>query len=221
MYCLKFIKTFSMTITRKITTAVFFMAVSALFLSATIDLNNLQNYSNQPVPSHILPTLDNIPATNPMDDKIATLGRVLFYDKHLSSNNTVACAGCHQQENAFGLLALQGTGVNGLTLRRPMRLLNLRYKESIEGFFWDERSPDLEDLATRPVHDHLEMGYSGTGGDPGLNDMLTKLQGLSYYNTLFTFAYGDNAVTKTRVEKALAQFLRSIQSYDSKFDAGM
>jgi cytochrome c peroxidase len=51
--------------------------------------------------------------------------------------------------------------------------------------------------------------------------MITKLQGLSYYNTLFTFAYGDNTVTKNRVEKALAQFLRSIQSYDSKFDAGM
>ena len=31
----------------------------------------------------------------------ATLGRVLFYDKNLSQNNTISCSNCHNQANGF------------------------------------------------------------------------------------------------------------------------
>ncbi len=65
------------------------------------------------------------------------------------------------------------------------------------------------------------MGYSGQNGDPTLDDLITKLETISYYSELFTFAFGDNIINQDRIEKALAQFLRSIQSYDSKFDDGM
>ena len=53
-----------------------------------IDLENLANYANQTIPAYI--TKDNT-SGNPITDKGATLGRVLFYDKNLSVNNTVSC----------------------------------------------------------------------------------------------------------------------------------
>ena len=65
----------------------------------TIDFDNLFNYENQPVPGYI--TRDNT-LGNTITDEGATLGRVLFYDKQLSSNNTISCASCHKQSVAFG-----------------------------------------------------------------------------------------------------------------------
>lgn len=65
------------------------------------------------------------------------------------------------------------------------------------------------------------MGYSGTNGDPDFDDLITKLEGIDYYDTLFEFAFGDNTITEERMQLALAQFVRSIQSFDSKFDTGL
>ena len=72
-------------------------AIEAAF-GAKIDLNNLANYANQPRPGYI--NKDNTGGNNIIDAK-ATLGRVLFYDKNLSIDNTVSCASCHKQEFAF------------------------------------------------------------------------------------------------------------------------
>jgi cytochrome c peroxidase len=47
------------------------------------------------------------------------------------------------------------------------------------------------------------------------------LESLEYYNTLFEFAYGDSEITENRMQLALAQFIRSIQSFDSRFDEGL
>jgi cytochrome c peroxidase len=66
----------------------------------------------------------------------------------------------------------------------------------------------------------LKWDFSGQNGRPGLNVLLTKLQGIAYYNELFKFAYNDLNVTEARVQECLAQFIRSIQSFDSKYDAG-
>lgn len=191
-----------------------------ILTSGTIDLDDLFDYENQEVPAYIGPELDRQPVDNQVDNKIATLGRVLFYDKKLSSDNSVSCASCHDQNRAFGLTELQGTGVNGLSRRRPMRLVNLRYKKFTELFFWDERTETLEELATQPIKDHVEMGYSGVNGAPVFSDLIGDLEDLAYYNSLFTFAYGDNAITEDRIGRALAQFMRSIQSFDARFDAG-
>ena len=195
---------------------------SFVLISGTIDLTTLFNYSGSNIPNNIDEDIDSSPLNNQMDDKVATLGRVLFYDKKLSVNNSVSCASCHKQELAFGLEELQGTGANGLSIRRPMRLLNLRiYSTPFKGLFWDERSNGLENLVTQPIKDHIEMGYSGAEEDsPDFDDLIAELEDVDYYNELFTFAFGDNSITEERISKALSQFLRSIESYDSKFDEG-
>lgn len=181
-----------------------------------IDLNNLDNYANQVKPGYIIQDNTN---TNPITDAGATLGRVLFYDVNLSIDNTISCAHCHKQEFAFGDTAAASSGVAGFTPRHSMRLVNSRFATE-QRFFWDERAINLEAQTTQPIQDHKEMGFSGTNGDPALADLLVKLQGIGYYKELFTFVYGDEEVTEERIQKSLSQFVRSIQSFDSKYDAG-
>ena len=186
--------------------------------NGVLDLNNLATYANQPVPPFI--TKDNTPANNPLTDVGATLGRVLFYDKSLSADNTIACASCHHQQHAFGDPAQASSGVNGTTGRHSMRLINTRFAAK-ERFFWDERAASLEEQTTMPIHDHIEMGFSGNNGDPGFDLLLNKMADLEYYQMLFDFVYGDPDITEERMQLALAQFIRSIQSFDSRFDDGL
>lgn len=196
---------------------IFSVLATVVITAGTIDLNNLDNYANQPVPAYIL--RDNMPVANPITDAGATLGRVLFYDKKLSIDNSISCASCHKQEFAFGDTAVQSLGVAGVTGRHSMRLVNARFSEETK-FFWDERASSLEDQSTRPIQDHIEMGFSGTSGDPDLDSLVRKLNQIEYYNRLFEFVYGDTVITEARMQNALAQFVRSIQSFDSRYDVG-
>lgn len=189
--------------------------VEAAF-GSKLDLNNLSNYANQYIPNYI--TKDNS-AANPITNKGATLGRVLFYDKNLSSNNTISCSSCHQQANAFSDTNVASIGVNGTTGRHSMRLVNNRF--AIESkFFWDERASSLEFQTTQPIQNHIEMGFSGTDGDQNILGLITKLSAIPYYKELFKFVYGTEEITENKIQLALAQFVRSIQSFDSKYDVG-
>lgn len=182
-----------------------------------IDFENLHNYENQSIPNYI--TKDNTTPGNAITDEAATLGRVLFYDKQLSSDNSIACASCHKQSLAFGDNVQASTGVNGLTGRHSMRLVNARFALEAK-FFWDERAETLEEQTTMPIQDHIEMGFSGEDGDQNFNDLIIKLEALEYYPALFNFAFGSETITEERIQDALSQFIRSIQSFDSKYDQG-
>ena len=180
-----------------------------LAFGTTIDPNNLANYANQSIPDYI--TIDNTDG-NPITDKGATLGRVLFYDKNLSINNTISCSSCHKQELAFSDDAVLSQGVNGVTGRHSMRLVNNRF--SLESkYFWDERASNLENQTTMPIKDHGEMGYSGENGDPDFSALIAKLSAIGYYKELFNFVYGSEEITEYKMQLALAQFIRSIQSF--------
>jgi cytochrome c peroxidase len=193
------------------------LGISARAGDGTLDLTALANYAHQPVPAYI--TKNNTPANNAITDRGATLGRVLFYDKRLSRNNTIACGSCHQQAHAFGDTSTASAGVAGTTGRHAMRLVNARFATEVR-FFWDERATSLENQTTQPIQNHVEMGFSGNSGDPSFADLVTKLSAISEYRVLFTMSFGDATITEARVQLALAQFVRSIQSFDSKFDAG-
>ena len=182
-----------------------------------IDPTNLENYANQIKPVYIVKT--NV-AANSITDKTATLGRVLFYDKNLSINNTISCASCHKQNFAFGDTAVVSEGVEGgLTIRHSMRLINTRFANEAK-FFWNERAANLMAQTSIPIQDHLEMGFSGTGGRGNLNTLTSKLSTINYYKELFKFTFGDTVVTENRIQTSLASFINSIQSFDSKYDIG-
>jgi cytochrome c peroxidase len=181
-----------------------------------IDPENLPNYANQVKPVYIAKDNTN---TNPISDKAALLGRVLFYDKNLSVDKKIACASCHKQAFAFGDVTVASVGANGNTTRHAMRLVNARFSTERK-FFWDERAETLEVQTTQPIQNHAEMGYSGQNGDPSINDLITRLKDIDYYQELFMFVYGDKNVTEPRLQECLSQFVRSIQSFDSRYDVG-
>jgi len=189
-----------------------------VLMSATIDVVNFLNYANLPVPDY-LSNRDNTPNNNAITNQGATLGRVLFYDKNLSSNNTISCASCHQQSLAFSDDATVSVGLNGgVTGRHSMRLAYSRFSGE-DRFFWDKRAASLEDQTTQPIQDHVEMGFDGTNG-ADIDSLTRKLENLDYYQRLFPLAFPDGNITEERIQLALAQFIRSIQSFDSKYDTG-
>ena len=193
-----------------------FAAIKLTF-GSSIDLNNLENYANQSRPFYITKT--NAVAAS-ITDKTATLGRVLFYDKNLSIDNTISCASCHKQNFAFGDTAVVSKGVEGgLTIRHSMRLINTRFANEAK-FFWNERAANLMAQTSIPIQDHLEMGFSGTGGRGNLTTLINKLSVINYYKELFKFTFGDTVVTENRMQTSLTSFINSIQSFDSKYDIG-
>lgn len=169
-------------------------------------------YAVTNVPAHMqLPNRDNTPQTNPITNAGATLGRVLFYDKRLSVNNTVSCASCHLQANGFADPAALSTGfAGGQTSRHGMALGNAKYYQRGR-FFWDERAATLEEQALMPIQNAVEMGLT-------LPEMVAKLQSTTFYSKLFQDAFGTPEINSDRVSKALAQFMRSMMTYQSKFD---
>jgi cytochrome c peroxidase len=182
-----------------------------------INLESLENYSAQITPGYI--TKSNAGGIN-INDAKATLGRVLFYDKNLSVNNTISCGSCHKQEFAFGDTATFSAGVlGGSTGRHSMRLVNAKFANEMR-FFWDERAPNLTQQTTQPIKDHAEMGFSGENGRPQFTALLTKIEAIEYYRELFTFVYNDTRVTEQRMQESLTQFIMSMQSFDAKFDEG-
>lgn len=192
------------------------------------DLLNLPetpfNYVSLNLPSHFttnaggpLPTsingTDNTPADNPITNHGATLGRVLFYDKQLSANSTIACASCHKQDKGFSDDLKLSLGFNGgKTSRHSMSLLNARYYQRGR-FFWDERASTLEEQVLMPFQDTVEMGMT-------LAQVVSKVKAQPFYPALFLKAFGSEEISSPKIAKALAQFVRSMVSYTSKYDIG-
>jgi cytochrome c peroxidase len=156
---------------------------------------------------------DNMPSTNMTTDAGATLGRVLFYDKRLSTNQTVACASCHQQAHGFSDPRQFSVGYDGsVGSRNAMGLSNARWYQR-KHFFWDERANTLEDQVLMPIQNPIEMGMT-------LDALTDRLAAEPFYTNLFATTFGTTAVTTDRISRALAQFVRSIISTRSKYDIG-
>lgn len=148
-----------------------------------------------------------------IDDNVATLGRVLFYDPKLSLNNLVSCASCHRQANGFSDTKALSVGFEGkITPRNSMPIVN---PGMLNNLFWDSRSSSVEDLVLRPVQNHIEMGMEDMGV------LSRKLANVDYYDELFRNAYGDEMVTEARINEALSHFLRSMVTCNSKYDDGV
>lgn len=155
--------------------------------------------------------------TSPFGDSLidnykATLGRVLFYETQLSKNNRTSCATCHIQQMSFadGKKVSEGFH-NLLTPRNTPALLNTGTQQ---GFFWDLRELVLDHMVLQPIFNPIEMG---------LNEelMVDKIRSIDYYRPLFAQAFGDEEVNQDRIGNALAQFIRSIVTINSRFDQGV
>lgn len=120
------------------------------------------------------------------------------------------------QALAFGDSARFSRGfAGGLAGAHTMRLANARFNQSGH-FFWDRRAPSLEAQVVQPIQNVVEMGFDATHG--GLAAALARVATAPYYARLFKLAFGDTVVSAERVQSALAQYVRSIVSVQSRWD---
>lgn len=175
------------------------------------------NYTSIEVPAFLDKTRilsnSNVNINNPITDWGATLGRVLFYDVNLSKNNTISCASCHKQSIGFSDEKQFSEGfLGGLTGRHSMGLANAQYRGN-NLYFWDGRANSIEEQVLMPIQDAVEMGMN-------LDDLVAKLETVEYYPLLFKEAFGSEEITSDKISKALGQFVRSLHSFNSRYDQG-
>lgn len=150
-----------------------------------------------------------IPEDNPMTVEGVELGRKLFYDEILSLDYTISCGSCHAPNASFSDTARYSKGVGGtLGNRQSMALVNLGWNYQ---FFWDGRSHSLEEQILQPVPNPVEMHLEWT-------EAVDRLQNHPTYPYLFKKAFNTYSIDRFLVAKAIAQFLRTMISGNSKFD---
>src|SRR5687768_18484243 len=93
-----------------------------------------------------------------------------------------------------------------------MPLVNVRYYQRAR-FFWDERAGNLEEIVLLPIQSRIEMGQD-------LKQVVDTLRRDARYRMLFARTFGNTQITERRIGKALAQFVRSLVSYQSRYDEG-
>jgi cytochrome c peroxidase len=150
-----------------------------------------------------------MPADNPLTEEGVKLGRMLFYEKNLSSDRSISCGSCHQQQKAFTDGKKRSPGVNSiLGSKNGMSLSNVHWSTK---FFWDGRVSSLEEQSIQPIQETFEMNLP-------IEEAILRLQQDEKYPGLFESAFGNSQITLEMIGKAIAQFERTLISSNSKFD---
>lgn len=138
------------------------------------------------------------------------LGKKLFHDPRLSRDNSVSCAFCHEQSSAFthhghdlshGIDNLVGT-------RNTPAIQNLIFQSQ---YFFDGAASTIQMIPIPPIHNPVEM-------DENIPNILEKLKKDREYVALFEAAFENKKINSANMLSALAQFMATMISADSKYD---
>jgi cytochrome c peroxidase len=181
-----------------------------LFLSCSDDDDN---YIDVPivfkVPSNFPPLAYDVQA-NPITEKGFELGRKLFYDGRLSSDGTISCGFCHEQQHAFthhGHTVSQG--VDGqIGTRNSPSIQNLGWQTS---FMFDGAKDHLNLQPILPITNPVEMNGN-------FSQIVAMLNGDAQYRKLFGLAFPGKPINTENMIKAMGQFLVMVTSSNSRFD---
>jgi cytochrome c peroxidase len=147
-----------------------------------------------------------IPSDNRLTPEKIALGRRLFFDRRLSRDSSLSCAGCHDPKRALtdGRVVAQGVGGAMGTRNTPI-IVNRAWGE---GFFFDGRAATLEQLALQPFLNPAELGMSP-------ESLLSAIQ--ARYRRQFRSTF-DAEPSLDLAARALASYLRTVVDGDSPFD---
>ncbi len=179
------------------------------------------------------PNALNIPDDNPMTVEGVELGRYLFYDGRLSGrihpDSLMTCASCHRQERSFEAGIdhpdFDGGHPHGLTGKKTnhvmLPLINLVWNRT--GYEWNGAVfPSNEQKGLRNIEDIVRLAVTADDEIAGDTARVKALfQSLDGYPELFAKAFGSDRVTFKNIERAIAQFVRTLISANSKFDKYM
>ena len=184
-----------------------------LFSCCKTDCDDTKNSDSDPTPYALvipspLPPMD-IPNENPFTMEGVELGRMLFYDRILSGDESQSCSSCHMQAAGLTDTSRFSTGIQGFSGdRNAMVVFNLGWSPTL---FWDGRASSLEEQALEPVVNPIEMHENW-------ENAVIKLNAHSEYPSLFKKAFDIEEIDSSYVAKALAQFERTLISGNSKWD---
>jgi cytochrome c peroxidase len=148
------------------------------------------------------------PADNAPSDAKVALGKQLYFDPRLSSDNTISCASCHDPNKGWSNGEAVATGVGGAKGgRNSPTVINSAYSKLQ---FWDGRAKTLEDQALGPIQNPIEMNMT-------LEAVVAKLNGIAGYKEQFQQVYGTE-VTPDGIAKSIAAFERTVLSGDAPYD---
>lgn len=137
------------------------------------------------------------------------LGEKLFHEKRFSADNSISCASCHIQSNAFADNNVQAIGVDGrIGLRNTPPIQNLAF---MKFYNWDGSKLSLEKQSIVPIITHEEM-------DSSILEVIDIIQKDVSYRTLFQKAFGDENITPERIYTSIAQYEYTLISANSKYD---
>jgi len=175
--------------------------------------DKVSDYQNMPlafnVPSNF-PALPTDLSNNPPTQKGFDLGKKLFYDGRLSSDGTISCGFCHDQENAFthhGHALSDGVG-GAIGTRNTPPLQNLAFQTS---YMWDGAATHLDMQPIIPFTSPDEMN-----GD--FTKAITMMKADPVYQNLFKQAFPNGQINSENMLKALGQFMTMLTSSNSRFD---
>ena len=151
-----------------------------------------------------------VPVDNPITKEKVELGLLLFFDKRLSANNTIACASCHIPALAFTDGQPVSTGINSQQGGRSAPTAINRGFSTAQ--FWDGRAATLEDQSIGPFANLIEHGFASH------DELIKKINSIKGYKKLFSDVYGESKLTKENVGRAIAAFQRTLISGNSPFD---
>jgi cytochrome c peroxidase len=150
-----------------------------------------------------------IPKDNPLTKEKIELGKLLFFDKHLSKNNNIACGNCHLPSLAFTDGQPVSTGNHRLQGGRSAPTSINRLFSSAQ--FWDGRATTLEEQSTGLFVSPVEHGFANH------DELVAKLNTIAGYKALFQQMF-HGPITKNRVGQAIASFKRTLLSGNSPYD---
>ncbi len=151
-----------------------------------------------------------IPDENPMSDAKIELGKLLYFDKRMSKDMTVACASCHAPFHGFADPHRTSLGVGqGVGSRNSPTVINRLFSAEQ---FWDGRAKDLEDQAHGPLVNPVEMKMGSH------TEVAGRIREIKGYAPLFKKAFGDDKVDIDRITKAIAAYERTVVSGNSPYD---
>lgn len=155
------------------------------------------------------------PEDNPYSADKVELGRFLYYDKRVSSDNTLACASCHTPEKAFADGEPFSTGIGGQKGGRSAPTVINRAYSTLQ--FWDGRAASLEEQAKGPIANPIEMTSDKTA-DEAHEACVKRLRAVPGYVQRFDKVFGPGQLNIDTVAKAIATFERTVYSGNAPFD---
>jgi len=189
-----------------------------LGICGTID-EGVTKLSSSSQPDEIIPPLGLLPIPWPQDNPYtkekAELGRILYFDKRLSSDNTISCASCHNIPCAYSDCRSIAIGIDhSKGTRHSPTIINAAYSPHL---FWDGRASSLEEQCKGPVANTNEMSKTKDVHEAH-RECAARVRAIAGYRPMFKEAFGHEDITMDDIAKAIATFERTVLSGNSPWD---